>query len=193
MTTPVQTKTPGKPVGRTTDGIALAGLTKTFRSPSGPVHAVDGIDITIAPGETVALLGPNGAGKSTTIEMLLGLTKPDDGTVSVFGLPVRDAVAAGKIGAMLQVGGLPIYLTVGELLQMMADLYPRPLPVAEAIALTGIAEIADRRTNKLSGGQTQRVRAALALISNPDLLVLDEPTVALDVERAGQISATSPL
>jgi ABC-2 type transport system ATP-binding protein len=163
-------------------GIALEGLVKTFPSPSGPVRAVAGVDIAIAPGQTVALLGPNGAGKSTTIEMLLGLTAPDAGRVSLFGMPPARAISAGAVGAMLQVGGLIRYLSVRELLEMMASLYPHPLGIDETIELTGIAEVADRRTNKLSGGQTQRVRAAVALISNPDLLVLDEPTVALDVE-----------
>jgi len=171
-------------------GIALRGLTKTFAGPSGPVRAVQGIDLDIAPGETVALLGPNGAGKSTTIDMLLGLTKPDAGSVSIFGLDAGGAVAAGRIGAMLQVGGVIQFLTVRELLEMMAALYPNPLPVDETIRLAGIGDITERRTNKLSGGQTQRVRAAVALISNPDLLVLDEPTVALDVEARRDFWAT---
>jgi len=144
----------------------------------------------IAPGETVALLGPNGAGKSTTIDILLGLTKPDAGTVSVFGLDGAGAVSAGRIGAMLQVGGVIQFLTVHELLEMVAALYPNPLAVDETIRLAGLGDVADRRTNKLSGGQTQRVRAAIALISNPDLLVLDEPTVALDVEARREFWAT---
>jgi ABC-2 type transport system ATP-binding protein len=146
------------------------------------VHAVRGVDVSIAVGETVAILGPNGAGKSTTIDMLLGLTEPDAGTVSLFGRPPADAVAAGAVGAMLQTGALIRDLSVRELVAMMASLYPNPLRVDEAIELTGIAEVADRRTQKLSGGETQRVRFALALVSNPELLVLDEPTVAMDVE-----------
>jgi ABC-2 type transport system ATP-binding protein len=161
-----------------TTGIDLRGLTKSF----GEVRAVRGIDLAIDAGETVALLGPNGAGKSTTIDMMLGLAKPDGGTVSVFGMDAQEAVAAGKVGAMLQVGGLVQYLTVRELLDMMASLYPQPLGIDEVIDLCGIADVAERRTTKLSGGQSQRVRAALALVSNPELLVLDEPTVALDVE-----------
>lgn len=163
-------------------GIALAGLHKTFRSPTGPVHAVRGVDVTIAPGETVALLGPNGAGKSTCIDMLLGLGTPDTGSVRIFGMTPERAVAAGAVGAMLQVGGLPNFTTPGELLRTVSSFYPAPLPVEEVMRVTGTAEFADRRTDKLSGGQTQRVRAALALVSNPDLLVLDEPTVAMDVE-----------
>lgn len=163
-------------------GIELRGLTKTFKSPAGPVRAVRGIDIDIAPGETVALLGPNGAGKSTAIDMILGLTKVDSGTVRVFGRTPTQAVTDGIVGAMLQVGGVPQYLTVRELIAMVASLYPNPLDVDEAIALTGIQDLAARKTTKLSGGQTQRLRFAIAVVSNPDLLVLDEPTVAMDVE-----------
>jgi ABC-2 type transport system ATP-binding protein len=159
-------------------GVALRELTKSF----GAVQAVRGIDVSIETGETVALLGPNGAGKSTTLDMVLGLLRPDAGTVSVLGVPPADAVARGSVGAMLQTGSLVRDLTVRELLAQMASLYPHPLDVDETIALTGIGEISDRRTQKLSGGQTQRVRFALALVTNAELLVLDEPTVAMDVE-----------
>jgi ABC-2 type transport system ATP-binding protein len=130
----------------------------------------------------VALLGPNGAGKSTTIDMLLGLLEPDEGSVSVFGTEPRAAVDRGGVGAMLQTGALLRDLTARELVTMMASLYPAPLEVDDVLALTGIASFADQRTQKLSGGQTQRVRFAVALVSNPVLLVLDEPTAALDVE-----------
>jgi len=163
-------------------GIVLSGLEKTFKSSQGPVRAVRGIDVEISPGETVAFLGPNGAGKSTTIDMLLGLLPPDKGTVTLFGKPPVEAIASGAIGAMLQTGALIRDLSVRELVTMMASLYPAPLDVDEVLELTGIADIAGRRTQKLSGGQTQRARFAVALVSNPDLLVLDEPTVAMDVE-----------
>jgi ABC-2 type transport system ATP-binding protein len=177
------TQTAMTPIARPpTTGIQLIGLTKTFKSAQGAVRAVRGVDISIAPGETVALLGPNGAGKSTTIDMLLGLQKPDSGTVSLFGMTPADAIKAGAIGAMLQTGGLPQNLSVRELITMMASFYPHALDVDEVMAITGVAEIAGQRTTKISGGQTQRVRAAIALVSNPDLLVLDEPTVAMDVE-----------
>jgi len=166
----------------TETGIHLRGLTKTFPAPQGPVQAVRGIDISIAPGETVALLGPNGAGKSTTIDMLLGLLEPDSGSVSLFGRPPAEAIQNGAIGAMLQTGSLIRDLSVRELLDMMASLYPSSLPVDEVIGMVGIGAIADRRTQRLSGGETQRVRFAVALASDPDLLVLDEPTVAMDVE-----------
>ncbi|HET8529111.1 MAG TPA: ABC transporter ATP-binding protein [Gaiellaceae bacterium] len=163
-------------------GIELRGLTKTFRTPQGPVEAVRGIDVTVEAGETVALLGPNGAGKSTTLDMVLGLLRPDGGDVLVFGSAPQDAVARGAVGAMLQTGQLIRDLTVRELLLQFASLYPQPLDVDETIELVGIRDVAGRLTQKLSGGQTQRVRFALALVSNPDLLVLDEPTVAMDVE-----------
>jgi ABC-2 type transport system ATP-binding protein len=160
----------------------VQGLEKSFRSPQGMVHAVRGVDIAIERGETVALLGPNGAGKSTTIDMMLGLTTPDAGSVSLFGHPPSEAIMDGAIGAMLQTGQLIRDLSVRELLAMMAGLYPNPLPVEEVLKLVGIEAIAERRTQKLSGGETQRVRFAVALVSDPDLLVLDEPTVAMDVE-----------
>jgi ABC-2 type transport system ATP-binding protein len=153
-------------------------VTKSF----GPVHAVKGVDIRIDRGETVALLGPNGAGKTTTIDILLGLTRPDSGTVSVFGRPPADAVQAGAIGAMLQTGSLIREISVRELVAMVASLYPHPLKVDEVLRLSGLSEVAGRQTHKLSGGQTQRVRFALALVADAELLVLDEPTVALDVQ-----------
>jgi ABC-2 type transport system ATP-binding protein len=159
-------------------GIVLSRLSKAY----GEVAAVRGIDVVIAPGETVALLGPNGAGKTTTIDMLLGLTRPDSGSVTLFGMDAARAVRAGEVGAMLQTGSLIQFLSVRELVTMVGSLYPNRLDVEDVLRVAGVAEFADRRTNKLSGGQTQRVRFAIALVSNPELLVLDEPTVALDVE-----------
>ncbi|WP_328617794.1 ABC transporter ATP-binding protein [Amycolatopsis sp. NBC_00355] len=157
--------------------IHLTGLRKHY----GDVHAVDGVDLTIAPGEVVALLGPNGAGKSTTVDMILGLSTPDSGEVRVFGRKPIDAVRAGLIGAMLQGGALMDDLTVAETVGMVAALHRKPMPVAEALRAAGVEELAGRRANKLSGGQKQRVRFAVALVSNPDLLILDEPTAAMDV------------
>jgi ABC-2 type transport system ATP-binding protein len=171
-------------------GIALEGLEKTFPSPAGPVRAVRGVDLRIAPGETVALLGPNGAGKTTTIDMMLGLLPPDAGRVTLFGMEPQAAVEAGAVGAMLQTGGLIMDLTVREVVTVMGSLYPHPLPVDEVLELTGMTTLARRRTQKLSGGQTQRLRFALALVADPDLLVLDEPTVAMDVEGRRSFWAT---
>ena len=174
MTAQARTQTDG--------GIRVEGLTKSFRSPQGSVRAVRGIDVSIAAGETAALLGPNGAGKSTTIDMLLGLSEPDRGTVRVFGRSPSEAVAAGLVGAMLQSGMLIRDLSVREIIAMMASLYPRPLDVEETPELTRLQGIAAQPTQKLSGGETQRVRFAVAIVANPELLVLDEPTVAMDVE-----------
>jgi len=157
--------------------VTLTGLRKHY----GDVHAVAGLDLVIAPGEVVALLGPNGAGKSTTVDMLLGLTRPDAGTVTVFGAAPHEAVATGAIGAMLQGGALLDDATVGETVGMVASLHRNPLPVAEALRRSGIDDLVNRRCAKLSGGQKQRVRFAVALVSDPDLLVLDEPTAAMDV------------
>ncbi|WP_167406188.1 ABC transporter ATP-binding protein [Amycolatopsis thailandensis] len=157
--------------------VRLSGLRKHY----GDVQAVDGLDLTIAPGEVVALLGPNGAGKSTTVDMILGLSVPDSGTVTVFGRKPGDAVGDGMIGAMLQGGALVEDLTVAETVGMVAALHRKPMPVREALRRAGIEDIANRRSTKLSGGQKQRVRFAVALVSDPDLLILDEPTAAMDV------------
>ena len=163
--------------------IELQGLAKTYKGgPHGPVQAVRGIDVSIARGETVALLGPNGAGKSTTIDMMLGLSRPDSGQVNVFGRSPREAVDAGAVGAMLQTGELIRDLSVRELISMVASLYPGATAVDEVLELAGLTEVADQRTQKLSGGQTQRVRFAVALSPDPELLVLDEPTVAMDAQ-----------
>jgi ABC-2 type transport system ATP-binding protein len=174
----------------TPPAIEAHDLHKTFRSPEGPVEAVRGVDLAIGRGETVAILGPNGAGKSTTIDMLLGLARPDQGDVSLFGSSPGDAVGHGRIGAMLQTGQLIPDLSVREIVAMMAALYPSPLGVDAVIDLTGIEAFADRRTQKLSGGESQRARFAIALVSNPDLIVLDEPTVGMDVEGRRAFWAT---
>ena len=160
-------------------GIEIRDLSKIY---AGGVEALRGVSFDVGPGEAFGLLGPNGAGKSTTIDMLLGLLPPDTGRVSLFGMTPADAIQAGAIGAMLQTGSIIRDLNVRELITMMAALYPDPLGVDEVLALTGIEDLAGRRAHKLSGGQTQRVRFALALVSDPDVLVLDEPTVAMDVE-----------
>jgi ABC-2 type transport system ATP-binding protein len=167
-----------------TDGtvVQLEGLEKAYRTPKGPVRAVRGVTLSIRAGEIVALLGPNGAGKSTTIDLLLGLADPDAGTVHVLGRPPEEATAAGIVGVMLQTGSLIRDLSVRELVAMTASLYRAPLGVDEVLRVAGIAEIADRRTQRLSGGESQRARLALALVPDPELLVLDEPTVAMDVE-----------
>jgi ABC-2 type transport system ATP-binding protein len=146
------------------------------------IHALDHVSFDIDRGETVALLGPNGAGKSTAIDTMLGLREPTSGEVRVLGGRPTAAVAAGRIGGMLQTGGLPEGGTVSELIGLFRQLYRDRRPTAELMRLAGIADLGDRRVEKLSGGQTQRVRFAMALAGDPELLFLDEPTAALDVE-----------
>ncbi len=159
-------------------GIELSKVAKSY----GSIRAVRDVDLEIAPGETVALLGPNGAGKTTTIEMMLGLTKPDRGTVSILGAPPAAARQAGWVGAMLQIGSPLDHLRVREIVTLMASYYPHPLPVDDVLRITGADEFAGQWTTKLSGGQVQRVRFAAAIVGDPDLLLLDEPTAGIDVE-----------
>jgi ABC-2 type transport system ATP-binding protein len=161
-----------------TSAFRLTGLTKRF----GALTAVDGIDLTVAAGEVVALLGPNGAGKSTTIDLLLGLARPDAGAAVVYDLPPAQAVAEGRVGAMLQSGGLLPDLTVTEIVTLAASLYRRHRPIPEVLGRAGVEDFASRRVGRLSGGQQQRVRFAMALVADPDFIVLDEPTTGLDVE-----------
>jgi ABC-2 type transport system ATP-binding protein len=158
--------------------VSFENVTKTY----GRVRAVDGLSLDLRHGETVAFLGPNGAGKSTSLDMLLALRKPTTGQIRVFGKDPYTGVKTGRIGAMLQSGGLMPEVTVRELVGLMAQIHPRPLPVGQTLERAGIADIADRRVDKLSGGQTQRVRFALAIAGDSDLIVLDEPTTAMDVE-----------
>jgi ABC-2 type transport system ATP-binding protein len=164
--------------GGSLPAVALSGVTKRF----GSVIAVDGLDLTIEPGEIVAFLGPNGAGKTTTIDMVLGLSQPDAGSVEVYGRAPRTAVAHGLVSAVMQTGGLLKELTVQETLELTAALFAHTRPVAEVLERAGIAEIADRRVGKCSGGQQQRLRFAMALLPEPELLILDEPTTGMDVE-----------
>ena len=148
----------------------------------GDLAAVEGIDLDIRPGETVALLGPNGAGKTTAISMMLGLLHPTSGTVRTLGLQPADAVASGRVGSMLQSSGLPINVRVGELVDFARRLYPNPLPKDAIVERAGLAGLLDRTTDRLSGGEAQRLRLAFAIAGDPDLVFLDEPTVAMDVE-----------
>jgi ABC-2 type transport system ATP-binding protein len=178
FTAPTTTTTPAAGPRGAVPAAVLRGLTKRF----GPVTAVAGLDLTIEPGEVVAFLGPNGAGKTTTIDMLLGLARPDEGSVEVFGLSPRHAIAEGRVAAVMQTGGLLKDLTVAETLRLTSALFAQTRPVDEVLERAGIAEIADRRVDKCSGGQQQRLRFAMALLPSPDLLVLDEPTTGMDVE-----------
>ncbi len=158
--------------------IDARGVVKSF----GSVHAVRGIDLSIRPGEIVAFLGPNGAGKTTTIDMILGLTTPDSGSIEVFGHSPRGAVARGLVSAVLQTGGLLKDLTVRETVELTASLFAEKRPVDEALERAGIRNLANRRVGLCSGGEQQRLRFAMALVSDPALLILDEPTTGMDVE-----------
>ncbi|HEY8458210.1 MAG TPA: ABC transporter ATP-binding protein [Actinopolymorphaceae bacterium] len=158
--------------------IEARALVKSYQS----LRVVDELSLRVEAGEVVALLGPNGAGKSTTIDMLLGLVRPDHGTVSIFGREPAAAIAAGHVGAMLQAGALPTDVKVREIVEAFATLHKKPLAVDEVLERAGVAPLADRWTTKLSGGEAQRVRFALALVPDPDLLILDEPTAGMDVE-----------
>ncbi|HEU5421066.1 MAG TPA: ABC transporter ATP-binding protein [Streptosporangiaceae bacterium] len=158
--------------------VDLASVHKNF----GSLQAVRGIDLTISSGEIVALLGPNGAGKTTTIDMILGLSRPSSGEVSVFGTQPRQAITRGLISAVMQTGGLLKDLTVAETVEYTASLFATSEPTGEVLRRAGITEIADRRVAKCSGGEQQRLRFAMALLPDPELLVLDEPTTGMDVD-----------
>jgi ABC-2 type transport system ATP-binding protein len=158
--------------------IELRGIHKRF----GHVEAVRGIDLRVASGEIVAFLGPNGAGKTSTIDVILGLSQPNEGSVSVYGMEPRQAISRGLISAVMQTGGLLKDLTVGETLQYTASLFVNAQPVADVMKRAGITELTDRRVGKCSGGEQQRLRFAMALLSDPELLILDEPTTGMDVE-----------
>jgi ABC-2 type transport system ATP-binding protein len=157
--------------------IMIQGVSKAY----GSVSAVRTIDLDVQSGSVLALLGPNGAGKSTTLSMLLGLSTPDAGRIEICGLSPAEAVRRGRIAAMLQTAGLMPGVTIREVLGLAQRAYPRPLDVDEAMEMAGLTQVAGRRVDKLSGGQAQRVRFALVAVANPDILLLDEPTTAMDV------------
>ena len=158
--------------------VDLMDVTKHF----GAVEAVRGVNLRIEPGEVVAFLGPNGAGKTTTIDMVLGLTEPSAGDVEVYGSEPRDAVRKGLVSAVMQSGGLLKDLTVAETVAYTAHLFTDTRPPAEVLERAGITSIAGRLVGKCSGGEQQRLRFAMALLPDPDLLLLDEPTQGMDVE-----------
>ncbi|MGY1857614.1 ABC transporter ATP-binding protein [Modestobacter sp. SYSU DS0290] len=161
-----------------TPALEIEGLTVRY----GGAVAVDGLDLRIGAGETVALLGPNGAGKSSIVNAALGLFRPAAGTVRLLGREPGAAVRTGGVGAMLQHGGLPSESRVGEVLALVRRWYADPWPLPDLVATAGIGGLLDRAVDALSGGQRQRVLLALALAGAPPLLLLDEPTSAMDVE-----------
>lgn len=161
--------------------IEITGLSRHFGLGERRVRAVDGVDLRIGSGEVVALLGPNGAGKTTLLDMVLGLSAPDDGELSVLGLRPQRAVAAGRLSAVLQTGGLLADLTVAETVAVIASFHSATGHIPEVMERTGLAPIARRKVSKCSGGEQQRIKFALALLPDPDVLVLDEPTAGMDV------------
>ncbi|MGD0748753.1 MAG: ABC transporter ATP-binding protein [Acidimicrobiales bacterium] len=167
---------PARPVA-----LSFRGVTHRY----GSRVALDELDFKVSSGEVLALLGPNGAGKSTTISALLGLVRPQQGQVEVLGSDPRRAVADGRVGAMLQSGsgiGLPPGVRVDQALALVRRLYPRPAPRDEIVERADIGAFMRRRTDRLSGGQAQRVRFAIAIAGDPEIVFLDEPTSAMDVE-----------
>ncbi|GAA3612779.1 ABC transporter ATP-binding protein [Marihabitans asiaticum] len=170
--------------------LRLRGVSKSFARGRDRVHAVRDVDLEIGEGEVVAVLGPNGAGKTTTLDMVLGLTEPSSGEIEVFGLAPRRAVDAGRISAVLQTGGLLRDLTVEETVRVIASTFETSQPVAEVMERAGISSLARRKVSKCSGGEQQRLRFALALLPDPDLLVLDEPTAGMDVAARRDFWAT---
>ena len=158
--------------------VELTGVHKHF----GRVHAVNGVNLDLSSGEIVAILGPNGAGKTSTIDIILGLSQADTGRVKVFGMEPRQAINRGLVSAVMQTGGLLRDLTVAETVEYTASLFASTQDLGTVLRQAGITDIADRRVGKCSGGEQQRLRFALALLSNPELLILDEPTTGMDVE-----------
>ncbi|HUD42933.1 MAG TPA: ABC transporter ATP-binding protein [Dokdonella sp.] len=156
----------------------LRGVSKRY----GDTLALDSVDLVLRPGQVLALLGPNGAGKSTAIGLLLGLLRPDTGSVDLMGGDPRQLASRRRVGLMLQSAALPDTLRAGELLELTRSYYPEPRSVADCVALAGLDGLLRRRYGALSGGQQRRVQFALALCGRPDLLVLDEPTTGLDIE-----------
>jgi ABC-2 type transport system ATP-binding protein len=168
----------GSPSDGPVAAVQLTHLTKSY----GAVRAVDDLTVRVEPGEIVAVLGPNGAGKSTLSETILGLAEPDSGSAAVFGLDPLEAVRAGRVGAMLQAGALLADVRAIDVLRLMSGLHARSLAVNQVIERADLGGFLKTRTDRLSGGQAQRLRYALALLPDPDLLILDEPTVGMDVE-----------
>ncbi|TAL85502.1 MAG: ABC transporter ATP-binding protein [Rhodanobacter sp.] len=164
----------------------LVAVGKSYRG----VTALDGVNLQLRSGQLLALLGPNGAGKTTAVSVLLGLLRPDAGTVTLFGQDPGRIQARRRIGVMLQHAELPPTLQVGELLRLTAGYYPAPRSLIESAELAGIGDLLKRPYAKLSGGQQRRVQFALALCGRPELLFLDEPTVGMDIQARQRLWAT---
>jgi len=161
----------------------LEQLSKNY----GKVKALTDINLEIYKGEVLAILGPNGAGKTTAISLLLGLLRPTNGRVSIFGKNPQNNESRIRTGVMLQISGIPETLKVVEHIDLFRSYYPKPMGIAEILAATGLEELANRQYGKLSGGQRQRLHLAMALCGDPDLIFLDEPTTGLDVSSRREL------
>jgi ABC-2 type transport system ATP-binding protein len=158
--------------------VELENASKSF----GSVQALRNVSLKVDAGEVVAFLGPNGAGKTTAISLMLGLRSPSSGTAKIFGQNPREPKHRARIGVMLQESGVPGLLKVRELIQLFTRFYSQPLMVSRVLEMANLTEKANAIASTLSGGQKQRLYFALAVCGNPDVLFLDEPSVALDVE-----------
>jgi ABC-2 type transport system ATP-binding protein len=159
--------------------LRVQDLRKSFGKGSSRVEAVRGVSFEIRAGECFGLLGPNGAGKTTTVEMVEGITDPDAGRIEFRGAPAGKPFRE-RSGIQFQETALPDFLTVREVLRLFSRLYPRHVPLQELVRLCALDEFLDRDTHKLSGGQRQRVLLAIALVNDPEIVFLDEPTTGLD-------------
>ena len=148
----------------------------------GEVQALSGVNLSVEPGEVVAFLGPNGAGKTTAIGIMLGLKTPSSGKVRLLGQNPESPEVRGRVGVMLQESGVPENLTVEELVRLFGCYYPYALPVEEGLSRADLRGKRRAFVRQLSGGQRQRLYFALSIIGDPDVIFLDEPTVAMDVE-----------
>jgi ABC-2 type transport system ATP-binding protein len=145
-------------------------------------QALKDVSLEVSQGEVVAFLGPNGAGKTTAIQIMLGLRAASRGTVKLFGNKPESSAAKTRVGVMLQESGLPENLTVAELVKLFGSYYPYTLPLEDVLKRADLVGKRDDMVRQLSGGQKQRLYFALAIVGDPDLIFLDEPTVAMDVE-----------
>lgn len=170
-----------------TQAIEVSGASKTFNAHSrSPVHALKNVDLSVQRGEIVALLGTNGAGKTTLVDLILGLSRPTAGTVEVLNNSPKLAIYRQNIGALMQTGGLLHEMTVQDTVKMIAATFPRHLPLDDVVKQANLEPIYTRRVGKCSGGEQQRIRFALAILGNPDILILDEPTAGMDAGARSQ-------
>ena len=170
------------PSAQSGNAFAAAASLEAVCKNYGEVLALRNVNFAVRSGEVVALLGPNGAGKTTAVKLLLGLMQPNAGKVRVQGGDPTNPENRMRTGAMLQIGRVPETLRVHEHIDLFSSYYLKPLPLKEVLASAGLEKLVDRKFGDLSGGQRQRVLFALAICGDPDLLLLDEPTVGLDVE-----------